>query len=132
MVFAGLDENPNSPYVKSGNAGGGIEWRNISCSGTSNSVALPSATVVTEGVGSQKKVYGSGDFDIGAACSGSLSIAKYIRIVDDNEESAYINGVLYNILGEASTATAGADISAVKVLNHVKLMSPSDYVAPTP
>jgi len=125
MVFAGLDANPGKPYVKSGTEGDGIKWVNISCSATGN----PTLGVSTDGLGTQKKIYGGGNFDIGATCGGTLAIsmAKYIRIVDDNDESAYIGGVQYNIYGEASSATAGADISSVTVLNHVRLIPPADY-----
>lgn len=123
MVFAGLDVNPDKPYVKSGTKGDDIYWVNISCSATGS----PTSSATTNGLGLQAKVYGNGSFDIGASCAGNLAMVKYIRIVDDNEETAYIGGVKYNIYGEASTATAGADIAPVTVLNHVRLIAPDDY-----
>ena len=129
MVFAGIDVNPDKPYINSGDIGDDIYWVNISCSGTSKTIGSPLGSSTTDWLGSQDKFYGSGQFDIGAACAGNLPMAKYIRIVDDNEESAYYGAVKHSIPGEASTATAGADISSIKVLNHVRLMSPSDYGA---
>ena len=59
-------------------------------------------------------------------------MAKYIRIVDDNQESAFVtsgDGKYYKAMlyGESSTATAGADIDYVKVLNHVKLVPASSF-----
>lgn len=133
MVFAGLDKDPNNPYVDPDNVNGDILWVNISCSGTPEKPdangLLKTYNAPTYNLGNQDKFYGSGYFDIGASCigPGGISMAKYIRIVDDNSESAlvttdqnnYYKAMLY---GEASTATAGVDIDAVRILNHVKLI----------
>lgn len=138
MVFAGIDNDPDNPYVQNGTPGAGISWINITSSGKaeisdSNGDDFKD-TVSTDGIDVQDRFYGSGYFDIGAK---NLAMVKYIRIVDDNEESAYVTTdksaattkpfYKANVYGEASTATAGADIDAVTVLNHVKLISPSAY-----
>lgn len=135
MVFAGIDKDPANPYVQSDKPGGGISWVNISRTGspildTDNEY---SAAYTELGVSTQKKFYGSGYFDIGLSSSGGfpgISVVKYIRIIDDNDEGAFVNGYHVNLYGEASTATAGADIDSVTVLNHVRLMAPRDYKAP--
>ena len=127
MVFAGLDVNPENPYVSSTSQGNGIYWMNISSSGVStDSLSNPVSSVVTAGLGSQDKFYGSGSFDI-SKCG--LSMVKYIRIVDDNEEKAYVksNAALYNFLGEASSSSGGADISNIRVLNYVRLIPTAQY-----
>ncbi len=59
-------------------------------------------------------------------------MAKYIRIVDDNNESAFVTSdasTYYKTMlyGEASSTTSGADIDAVSVLNHVKLIAASSF-----
>lgn len=130
MVFAGLDNDPNNPYVQHGNEGNGISWVNISCSGTPEDSILganahQTASNTNLATHPQDKFYGSGYFDFGANCVPAISMAKYIRIVDDNSESAFVNynGSYYKAMlyGEASTATSGADIDVVKVLNYVHL-----------
>lgn len=138
MVFAGLDNDPKNPYVSSENVGGKIYWKNISCSGvsaennsSSNSNPWIYNVSTTGTLGNQDKFYGSGYFDLGDSCTGGLSMAKYIRIVDDNAEDGFVyNNNAYQkvmLYGEASTGTAGADISAVKLLNHVKLIPSTDF-----
>lgn len=151
FVFAGLDNdtgetNDNSqttgPYVQADKPGAGVSWVNISCSGTPEKAdadgLIGAYSVPTNGLGMQTKFYGSGTFDLGDSCiAGPISMAKYIRIVDDNSESAFVKNTLPPInnnkyykamlYGEASTATSGADIDTVSVLNHVKLISPSAY-----
>jgi hypothetical protein len=135
FVFAGLDNNPENPYVRVDDLGEGISWINISCSGTPEVAdgggLLGTYSVSTE-IGNHDKFYGSGYFDLGASCVGGISMAKYIRIVDDNSESAFVttdNTNYYKAMlyGEASCATAGADIDSVSVLNHVKLISASSF-----
>lgn len=135
LVFVGLDNDPDNPYVNSTNPGAGISWINISCSGqtditdTNGNLGLHNS--VTDSLGNQDKFYGSAYFDIGAACVGGISMAKYLRIVDDNVENGfattdtsantskpYYKTMLY---GEASTTTSGADIDTIQVLNHVRL-----------
>lgn len=134
MVFAGLDENPDNPYNHD-LPGGEIYWKNISCSGTSTELAADAhstATGTNLSPSNQDKFYGSGSFDLADACitgtANEISMAKYIRIIDDNVEDAFIkSGAPYvhvNTYGEASTATAGADIDQVTVLNSVRLISP--------
>lgn len=138
MVFAGLDKNPNNPYVQSDNVGEGISWVNISSTfkqkiADSNGNDF-SVSASTDGLGIQDKVYGSGYFDIGLK---GLAMAKYIRIVDDNSECGFVTSdktsattkpfYSVNFYGEASTATAGADIDSVTVLNHVRLMAPKSF-----
>lgn len=136
LVYVGLDNNPDNPYVQHGNEGGGISWVNISCSGISDKTDannfLGAYTVSTDNLGIQNRFYGSGYFDLGASCVGGISMAKYLRIVDDNDESGFVtnDNISYNkvkLYGEASTATSGADIDAVKVLNHVRLMPSSSF-----
>lgn len=136
FVFVGLDVDPDHPYVQKDNEGAGINWVNVSCSGkpqnnTSSPVGAYSVATDSATIGNQTKFYGSGYFDIGASCitgtEQDISMAKYIRIIDDNNESAFVTtnqtdfykSMLY---GEASTSTAGADIDNVKVLNHVRLV----------
>lgn len=139
MVFAGLDNNPLKPYVDKDTPGDGLKWVNISCTGTPDIIdngVLGAYSFDTQGsLGFQTKFYGSGKFDIGASCSdGSfkgISMAKYIRIIDDNDESAAVTNTIAPIdpntyyqamlYGESSSATAGADIDYVEVLNHVRL-----------
>lgn len=130
MVFAGLDNDPNLPYQQKDNEGAGISWVNISCSGTPENSSLGNAAHQTANtqlsVNIQDKFYGSGYFDLDSTCLPAISMVKYIRIVDDNSESAFVtnNGVNYYkamLYGEASTANSGADIDYVQVLNYVKL-----------
>lgn len=131
MVFAGLDNNPDNPYVQHDKPGDGISWVNISCAGKPDPVdasgKLGTYTVATDNLGTQNRFFGSGYFDIGDSCVGNISMAKYIRIVDDNDESGFVknNASLYKakLYGEASSSTAGADIDEVKVLNHVRLVN---------
>ncbi len=126
MVFAGLDNDPNNPYINHSDVGGGLSWVNISCTGTSKNITNPKYQVLTT-LGNQTKFYGSGYFDIGSSCTGYIpvSMVKYIRIVDDNSESAFVstNGTYYKSMmyGESSSSTPGADIESVQVLNYVHL-----------
>lgn len=129
MVFAGLDNNPMKPYVNPDNRGDEISWVNITCSAKPESNGPNTVyNISTDSLGYQNKFYGSAYFDIGASCTSGLSMAKYIRIVDDNTENgfvttdktSYYKAMLY---GEASTATPGADIDYVTVLNHVRLIA---------
>lgn len=133
MVFAGLDVKPKNPYTSKDKPGDGIYWVNISCTGDpeikDSNNKLGAYTVQTTNQGPQTRIYGSANFDISRKCSDGfqgISMAKYIRIVDDNSESAFKKtgpNTYAKIMqyGEASSATAGADISGVTVLNHVRL-----------
>ena len=138
----GLDVDPSDskdssaatgPYINYAKPGAGIKWVNISCTGTSDdNIGSPFGTTR----GNYREIYGSAYFDVGKTCSdgfNGVSMVKYIRIIDDNQETAYfkdLNDGVYRQtmpLGEASTATAGADISEVKVMNFVQLVAPSKY-----
>lgn len=130
MVFAGLDKDPNNPYIDhTDTTSGGLSWVNISCTGYSKELTNPVYQASNTNLpGIQTKFYGSGYFDISKSCDGytnPVSMVKYIRIVDDNSESAFVqtNGTYYKsmLYGESSTNTPGADIDAVKVLNYVHL-----------
>jgi len=148
FVFAGLDKDPTNPYVEHDRPGSGIMWVNISCTGTpptrvdsNNVIGAYSVTDVTSPAYGQTKFYGSGNFDIGASCSApdnytGVSMVKYIRIIDDNDESAFVKNTIGTIdstyyrtymYGESSTPTAGADIHSVQVLNHVRLVHPNPW-----
>lgn len=127
MVFAGIDNDPSKPYVNSSNTGSGISWVNITNTGTSVDSQLDSSALQTTNTqlptNIQDKIYGSAYFNI---AKKNLAMVKYIRIIDDNQESAYYkksDGTYTKIMiyGEASTNTAGADIGSVQVLNHVYL-----------
>lgn len=138
FVFVGLDNDPAHPYVQTSKPGNGITWVNISCSGISDAQDtdnIVGAYNVPTGLGNKDKFYGSGAFDLGDDCitgtANDISMAKYIRIIDDNDESAFvITGTKYYkamLYGEASTATAGADIGDVSVLNSIELISPANF-----
>lgn len=133
MVFAGLDNNPANPYWYYDTPGDGITWVNISKTGQPENPNFIDYIQTANGAnvtGDNVKFYGSGYFDLD---DNNISMVKYIRIVDDNSESAFVtnDGIQFYkamLLGEASTATAGADIDYVSVLNHVKLIPPSTYI----
>lgn len=134
MVFAGIDNNPDNPYINSKTTGDGISWTNISACGTSvNSSSVDGNYYAqTSSLGSQRKVYGSNYFDISNGCGGNISMIKYLRIIDDNSETAFVTNnksdyYKTTLYGEASSITAGADIDAVKILNHVKLINSKDF-----
>lgn len=134
MVFAGLDNNPAKPYWYFDSPGDGISWVNISKTGKPENSSFHEYIQTANGAnitGDNVKFYGSGYFDLDGL--GNISMVKYIRIVDDNSESAFVtnDGIQYYkamLLGESSSATAGADIDYVSVLNHVRLMPPKNYV----
>jgi len=135
FVFVGLDVNPSNPYIQFDRPGDGLKWENITCSGEPmNNNGLKPREISTINLGSQVKFYGSAYFDIGDPCSdsGGLSMAKYLRIIDDNDESAFVEngGSLYPAMlyGEASTPTSGADIDFIKLLNHVQLKDPKEFI----
>lgn len=136
MVFAGVDNNPANPYVQFDKPGDGITWINISRIGKPENNNFHEYIQVANGAnlaGDNTKFYGSGYFDLGDLWN--VSMVKYIRIVDDNSESAFVtnNGIQYYkamLLGESSTDTSGADIDYVSVLNHVRLKAPRTYGQP--
>lgn len=126
IVYAGIDKNPDNPYVRKDEEGEKISWVNISTCGDSEDSSFTSAHhyVKTQLSSSTDDFYGSGYFDLGKC---GIYMAKYLRIIDDNNESAFVtnNGTTYYkamMYGEASTATAGADIDKIVVLNHVRLI----------
>lgn len=138
MVFAGIDKDTDEPYVHPLNesATGDIKWVNISCAGVSPKLAPGAAhdQRSTTGMGLQDIIYGSADFDISNSCLGStsLAMAKYLRIIDDNQEVAFINQngtykKVTNLYGESSSATPGADIDKITVLNVVSLITFDEY-----
>lgn len=120
MIFAGLDDDPNNPYINHTDNVGRISWVNISCAGDAS--MQRGSTLTNLKGGAQVTVYGNGNFDLDDSClGGNVNMVKYIRIVDDNDESAYVNGALVQLYGESSSPTPGADIDYVKVLNYVYL-----------
>ncbi|HNW26787.1 MAG TPA: Tad domain-containing protein [Candidatus Gastranaerophilaceae bacterium] len=153
FVFAGIDIDPFNPYLNNATQGGGVAWKNITCSAISeyedlNNNLVPYSVSTTHS-GTQEKFYGSAYFDLGDSCiktsagnNANLSMAKYIKIVDDNSESAFVKRSLGSSLpssppysyykamlfGEASTATAGADIDAIQILNFVRLIPPPEHL----
>lgn len=149
FVFVGNDVNPDNPYIDEGQQGEGIEWTNISCTGTpeggnSSSSVLGAYEVNVTHLNSsdtnEAKFYGSGYFDLGLSCSGShysaidgtekINSAKYLKIIDDNAEDGFTadNPVVpVALYGEHSSATPGVDIDAVGVLHHSRLIMSSDF-----
>lgn len=134
MVFAGIDKNPDNPYINAKNMGDGISWSNISACGTSTNSSTIDGDyhAQTNSLGSQRKVYGSNYFDISNGCGGNISMIKYLRIIDDNSETAFVTNnkrdyYKTTLYGEASGITSGADIDAIKILNHIKLIDSKDF-----
>lgn len=130
MVFAGLDANPDNPYSDYTTPNGDLRWVNISCAGVAKPplVGYTVRSSVSTNIGAQDVFYGNGNFDLSNSCLGNnVNMVKYIRIVDDNSESAYIQDPSDNqyyqtmLYGESSTTTPGADINSVQVLNYVHL-----------
>jgi len=107
------------------------------------------------GVATEYKFYGSGYFDLGSKCtSGGVDIydstatnageprlgnVKYIKIIDDNREDGFLiqskfgiatpSAIPMLIPGEHSTFSPGADIDAVEIFHHSRLISIADYSA---
>ncbi len=111
-----------------------IVWKEITCSAIPETVDMNGNPRLYSSNG-HVKVYGSAYFDLGNSCV-NLAVAKYIKIVDDNSESAFVKKTIGTsdtnyykamLYGEASTATAGADIDAIQILNFVKLIPPSEF-----
>lgn len=169
MVFAGNDIDPYNPYVNAANPGGGINWVNISCTGVPIGVAISNTWSVTNshngasinkliaslpaGVQRQGIFYGSGYFDLNTRCMdngapvydgqnnsvGSIHIAKYLKIVDDNEESGFVipdpqyssqADFVYKAAlfpGQSSSVTPGVSIDSIATFHHPKLISKSDF-----
>lgn len=153
FVFAGTDANPNSQYVDAASPGGGINWVNISCTGTpigtttngrvgayNQWIDLNSNSVVDAGE-TQPKFYGSGYFDIGASCSNgynaNVKSAKYLKIIDDNIEDGFIlKDPKYDVNmiadasffpGQNSSITPGVSIDSIAVEHHPRLIRVSDF-----
>ncbi|MDD3149417.1 MAG: Tad domain-containing protein [Candidatus Gastranaerophilales bacterium] len=143
FVFAGIDNNVNNPYISETFPGDGIQWINISCAGTPINVSASDVGAYrvivdfTDGSSEETKFYGSGYFDLGATCSNdpnnydaSIKSAKYLKIIDDNEEDGFMaKDPTYPVLllGEHSSITPGADIDAVGILHHSRLIKFSEY-----
>lgn len=149
FVFAGIDNNFNSPYYNSSNPGDGIKWVNISCTGipengdtTGNIGAYRTSVFYQSGTIELTKFYGSGYFNLGAACTNdpqnynaNIKKATYLKIIDDNTEDGFIDpgngtqpkGVPTLLLGDSSSATPGADIDAVGVMHHARLITSKAY-----
>ena len=109
-VYAGIDKNSKNPYVNADKPQDGVYWVQLTggeCSGI--------GTVQSD------TYFCSATFDI---AQDSLSMVKYLMIVDDNEQKGYIQeaGDIVEVVGESSTVTAGADIKDIKILNYVTLV----------
>jgi len=150
FLFAGNDTDPLDPYIDAANPGGGIDWVNISCTGTP--IGAPTTGNVGSylqniggAIGNQSKFYGSGYFDIGASCSngyaGNVSSAKYLKIIDDNIEDGFAlrdpeNDPSMAVIpsffpGQNSSFTPGVNIDAIAVEHHSKLISINDFTTDT-
>jgi hypothetical protein len=145
FVFAGTDVNPSNPYINEGTPGDGIEWTNISCTGTpsdiSNSTAIGAYKVNVDYLNgmtiSLTKFYGSGFFDLDLSCTndpqnynGHIKTVKYIKIIDDNSEDGFMAdnpNISSLLIGEHSSPTPGADIDSVGVFHHTRLISVRDF-----
>ncbi len=114
FVYAGVDVDPNNPYIDAANPGSGINWVNISCTGTPLYVKMDDdemigahrTQVIISGTSyNDYKFYGSGAFDIGARCDNAvdgvvydgtdpassfqIKNIKYLKIIDDNIEDGF-------------------------------------------
>jgi len=138
-VFVGNDADPSDPYISETLPGGGIVWSNISCTGvpagsdTGGKVGAYDSYI--DNIPLQPKFYGSGYFDLGAVCTdskgsviynGTTRSASYLKIIDDNLEDGFLSDnptepIL--LVGEHSSLTPGADLDAVAVLHHTRLIS---------
>lgn len=157
FVFAGNDVDPANPYVDAASPGAGIQWVNISCTGT------PVGTTTNGAVGSynqwidlngngivdagetQAKFYGSGYFDLGATCSSGYNVniksAKYLKIIDDNVEDGFTLKDPKNesslettpsfFSGQNSSIAPGVSIDAIAVEHHSRLISSADFALDT-
>lgn len=111
-VFGGNDIDPNNPYINANSPGGGIQWVNLSCTGTpieskiDNTAGHIGSYYPYIGVGPYvnpvppviPKFYGSGYFDLGAKCTNfygttlynaNVASIKYLKIIDDNTEDGF-------------------------------------------
>lgn len=149
-VFAGVDTDPNSPFVNTGNSGAGIIWQNISCTGapamvTDDTSSRVGAYNTVEKVGPytfnyDAKFYGSGLFDLGVSCigkgnagskayDGSLTNVQYLMILDDNKEDGFIAddaSLPVLLIGDHSSITPGVTIDSVAIFHHSKLINHND------
>ncbi len=99
------------------------------------------------------KFYGSGYFELGSKCTTSggtdiynatavgatprLGNIKYLKIIDDNREDGFLIQPTFGIAtpsaipmlipGEHSTFSPGADIDAIEIFHHSRLISLGDY-----
>lgn len=148
FVYAGIPRDATDPYISYDSYGAGINWVNISCTGTPTGTTNAgmigpyntTAAVMNGYYVVQTKFYGSGVFDIGKKCydaDGTLSYdgsvvgsASFIKIIDDGVE----DGFMYDdpttpvlLVGEHSSVTPGADIDAIGVLHHSRIISPKEF-----
>lgn len=145
FVLAGIDADPNNPFVSNSQPGSGIYWQNISCTGistmpTNSQTRATGAYITAQNIGpyyisNDSKFYGSGLFDLSAKCNGSsynanITNAQYLMIIDDDMEDGFMadnpaDPVL--LLGDHSSITPGVTIDAIAILHHSKLISPEDF-----
>ncbi len=146
-LFAGNDADPDNPYINEVMTGAGINWVNISCTGIPVDID-PSTSPIgsylanvnyASGTTKEAKFYGSGIFDIGKTCTdstgnviydGNVKGVKYLKIIDDNSIDGFLREDATKpvlLIGENSSITAGADIDAVAVLHHTRLISTIEF-----
>lgn len=116
--------------------------------------AHETSVTIGGGVITDYKFYGSGMFDLGAQCRDgagtliydgtgvvpgvpSISNVKYLKIIDDNSEDGFfiqprfgINntvGIPTLLPGEHSSITPGADLDAIGIFHHSRLVRVADF-----
>lgn len=172
FVYAGIDIDPDDPYIDAANPGSGINWVNISCTGIPLYVKMDDDEIIgshrtqvnINGVTyTDYKFYGSGYFDLGMKCdnfydgtvydgtdpgnSVQIKNIKYLKIIDDNIEDGFFlqprldfnyhpepedyteHAIPMVIPGEHSSFTPGADLDAIEILHHSRLISIADFGA---
>jgi len=146
FVFAGNDADASDPYTDANHPGGGLQWVNISCTGTpigtnTNGRVGSYRQNIGGAIGTQAKFYGSGYFDLRASCStgynANVKSAKYLKIIDDNIEDGFVlkdpeNDTNFVAIpsffpGQNSSHTPGVSIDAIAVEHHSKLITNADF-----
>ncbi len=117
------------------------------------------ANVLINGISRQDyRFYGSGFFDLGSKCTSAgtviydgtggtagaprISNVKYLKIIDDNREDGFLIQPHYGLTnppsaipmlipGEHSTFTPGADMDAIEIFHHSRLISLTDFSTDT-